>query len=161
MMSEKTERLPDADERSGRLIELLEEQRGCYQELKGLAERQRRLITDQDPEALLKLLAERQGLVDRLSELNKALQPFRQEWANTYTQMKSERRQHVQQVLDDINMLLGSILVTDAEDSRLLAASKEGVRRQITETVTGRMANSAYATQAYQATGTATQGREA
>lgn len=144
-----------------RLVELLEEQRGCYEDLKRLAERQRRLITDEDPESLLKILGERQRLVDRLGELNKALQPYRQEWAGTYSQMQSDRRQHVQRLLDDINTLLGSILVTDAEDSRLLAASKEGTRNQIKEAASAKQANTAYASQAYQAAGVAVTDREA
>jgi hypothetical protein len=160
-MNESMDRLPDVGERSGRLVELLEEQRECYRLVKHLAERQRRLITDQDPEALLDVLGERQRLVDRLRELNKALQPFRQEWANTYTQMRSDRRQHVQEVLDDINTLLGSIMVTDAEDSRLLAASREGIRGQIKSTVSGRVANSAYASHAYQSIASATTDHEA
>lgn len=151
----------DVNERSGRLVELLEQQRGCYRDLKNLAEKQRRLITDEDPEALLKLLAERQRLVERLTELNRLLQPFRQEWANTYTQMKSDRRQYVQQVLDEINTLLGSIMVTDAEDSRLLSASKENVRSRMQETARGRTANTAYATHAYQATKVAATEHEA
>ncbi|MBN1345977.1 MAG: flagellar export chaperone FlgN [Phycisphaerae bacterium] len=151
----------DVNERTGRLVELLEQQRECYRGLKRLAEKQRRLIADEDPEALLKILAERQRLVDQLGELNKSLQPYRQEWANTYTQMKSERRQYVQQVLDEINTLLGSIMLTDAEDSRMLSASKANVRNRIQEATSGRMANSAYATQAYRASRTATADHEA
>ncbi len=152
-MSDTTKMDTDMHERSGKLIELLEQQRDCYRRLKDLAERQRRLITDQDPEALLKILGERQKLVDQLTELNQALAPFRQEWANTYTQMQSDRRQHVQEVLDDINMLLGAIMVTDAEDSRLLAAGKERIGSELREAAAGRRANTAYAAQAYQSSG--------
>jgi len=160
-MTQSADDGPDLDELSQRLLELLEEQRDCYRRLKGFADRQRRLITDQDPEPLLKLLADRQGLIDRLGELNKALHPFRQEWANTYTQMKSERRQHVQVVLDDINTLLGSILITDAEDSRLLAASREDTLRQMQGTAAGRLANSAYAAHAYRTSGSTAADHEA
>ncbi len=137
------------NERSDRLIDLLKQQRECYGELKRLAQNQRQLITDQNPEALLTILAERQRLVDRLASLNKALQPFRQEWSETYTLMNDDRRLTVRRMLDEINTLLGSILVTDAEDSRLLAAGKENIRTQLVTTTTGRMANSAYAAQAY------------
>lgn len=152
-MSDATKVDADMHERSGKLIQLLEQQRGCYRQLKDLAERQRRLITEENPEALLKILAERQKLVDQLTQLNTALAPFRQEWANTYTQMQSDRRQHVQEVLDEINMLLGAIMVTDAEDSRLLAAGKERIGSQMREAAAGRRANTAYAAQAYQTSG--------
>ncbi len=148
-MSENTTDTPSMGERTGRLVELLEEQRTCYRQLKALAEKQRKLISDEDPEALLKILGERQQLVDRLTELNRELQPFRQEWAGTYTQMKSDRRQYVQEVLDEINTLLGSIMLMDKEDSRLLSARKESIRQQVVQTASGRMANTAYAAHAY------------
>jgi hypothetical protein len=144
---------PDVSGGTEQLIGLLEQQRACYTELKKLAHRQRQLITDHDPEALLKILAERQRYVDQLADLNRALSPFRQEWNQTYSQMLGERRQYVQKVLDEINLLMGSILVSDAEDSRLLAANKETVRGQMTSTAVGRMANTAYAAGAYQAAG--------
>lgn len=139
------------EERTDQLIALLEEQRGCYRQLKQLSEGQRRLITDQNPEALLKVLADRQRLVDRLGELNVSLAPFRREWASTYTQMQPDRRHRVQRVLDDINTLLGSILVTDAEDSRMLTSRREGIREEMKQAATGRMANSAYVSRAYRA----------
>lgn len=151
-MCDTTCEISAVNECGGRLIELLEGQRDCYRRLKELAERQRRLITDQVPEALLKVLAERQRLVDQLSGLSTALEPFRQEWANTYGRMKADQRRQVQALLDEINTLLGAIMLTDAEDSRLLAASKEGVREQIQSAASGRMANTAYAAHAYQST---------
>ena len=64
-------------------------------------------------------------------------------------------------MLDDINTLLGSILITDAEDSRLLAASKEDAFRQMQGTASGRQANSAYAAHAYQASGSTAADHEA
>ncbi len=149
-MSQVTSETPNVEERGAKLVELLQQQRDCYRNLKELSDRQRRLITDEDPEALLKLLAERQRLVDQLTQLNKALQPFRQEWASTYTQMTADRRGHVQEVLDDINTLLGSILLIDAEDSRLLSARKETVRSELQRTAAGRTVNAAYAAQAGQ-----------
>jgi hypothetical protein len=152
-MARDDESVLDAAERTDRLVNLLEQQRDCYAELKRLAQRQRRLISDQDPESLLKVLAERQRLVDRLAELNRSLQPFRQEWASAYSQMMGERRQYVRRVLDDINMLLGSILITDAEDGRLLSLSKEGVRSGMATAAIGRFANSAYAAQALRTAG--------
>ena len=105
-MTATAESIPNIEERTDQLIAFLAEQRDCYRQLKQLSEGQRRLITDQDPEALLKVLAERQRLVDRLAELNTSLAPFRREWASTYTQMKPEHRQRVQQVLDDISKSL-------------------------------------------------------
>ena len=139
------------EERTDQLLALLEEQRDCYRQLKQLSENQRRLITDRNPEALLKVLADRQRLVDRLVALNASLAPFRREWADTHMQMPPERRQRVQRTLDDINTLLGSILVTDAEDSRMLTARRESIRQEMKEAAAGRMANSAYATSSYQA----------
>ena len=63
-------------------------------------------------------------------------------------------RQRVQEILDDINTLLGAIMLSDAEDSRLLSARKERIGAQIAETAAGRLANAAYAAQAYGASHT-------
>jgi hypothetical protein len=156
-MSEVT----NVGEQGEQLVGLLEEQRNCYEQLKRLAERQRRLIADQDAESLLKILAERQRLVDRLGELNKALQPYRQEWADTYAQLAPQRREHVRQLLDEINVLLGSILIADAEDSRLLAAKKSNVADRLKQTASAKTANAAYASRAYQTAGAGVTDREA
>src|SRR5262249_16506136 len=63
------------------LIRLLERQRDVFQHLRSLADRQRALVEQDDPQPLLVLLSERQRLVEDLNRCNSLLAPYRRNWA--------------------------------------------------------------------------------
>ena len=131
-----------------RLLTLLGEQRGLYQRLRELSERQRTLITGDRPEMLLNILRERQSLVGGLARLNEQLAPFRRNWDGVYAALPEPLREQANQLLQEINGLLRVILRTDQEDTSILAARKHAVGEQIGQMSGGRSANTAYAQQA-------------
>ena len=54
-----------------KLIQLLSQQRLLYRQLKDLANKQSSLVDGRDPEMLLRVLASRQRLIDKLSVIDK------------------------------------------------------------------------------------------
>ena len=128
-----------------RLIELLTQQRDLYGRLRELAEQQRALISSDRPERLLDVLRERQTLVGRLAQINMQLAPFRRNWAGTYGQLPDDVRQRAAALLEEINVMLQTILKGDREDGVLLAARKQAVATELNAVTGGRAANAAYA----------------
>jgi len=129
----------------GLLIRLLTEQRDLYLKLRALSERQRTMITDDQPEQLLNILSERHGIVIRLTRTNKELSPYRARWDHVCAQLAPNIRSGASGLLDEINRLLEFILRTDQEDSALLSARKQNVAERLGGVADGRAANNAYA----------------
>lgn len=130
-----------------RLLALLEEQRGLYDRLRLLSERQRNLISGDRPEMLLDILRDRQLLVNALARVNESLSPYRRSWESIYAGLSAEVRERVTTLLEEINSALRLILQSDQEDGALLAARKQSVSREIEEIGGARTANAAYARQ--------------
>lgn len=128
------------------LIGLLEEQRGLYGRLRLLAERQRGLVVQDDPQPLLALLTERQRLVDGLVGLNGRLAPYRSEWTTVYGGLDEPKRRQVAELLEEANAALGSILQSDSHDTAALTARRQGMVQQLATVDAGARAGAAYAT---------------
>ena len=127
------------------LIGLLEEQRGLYGRLRLLAERQRGLVVQDDPQPLLALLTERQRLVDGLVGVNARLAPYRSEWTTVYGGLDEPRRRQVAELLEEANAALGSILQSDKHDTAALTARRQGMVQQLATVDAGARAGAAYA----------------
>jgi hypothetical protein len=135
------------------LIILLKEQRDLYLRLRDLSERQRKLISGDQPELLLNILHERQTLVTGLAKVNERLSPYRRNWQSIYETLPEATRRTASSLLDEINGMLQVILKTDQEDQALLSARKQAVARSLTDVSDGRAANAAYAQKANSAGG--------
>lgn len=137
------------------IVALLTGQRDMYAELLALGRSQRALITGNEPERLLALLAQRQQLIDRLEMLAARLKPYQQDWSGWRSAMSDERGEQVDRLVTEVNALLGQILAMDTEDSQLLAARKSATGDEMQTLKLGRRAGAAYAVAAYsQASGT-------
>jgi hypothetical protein len=110
-----------------------------------MAQRQRRLIADDDPSALLSLLSQRQKLTQSLVELSGRLAPYRQDWPATCRALDEGERREVQGMLDEVSDLLGRIIAADEEDARLLTARKAKVAAELKTHQGDRRAVAAYA----------------
>src|SRR5438552_1966886 len=110
--------------RETELIKLLGEQRNQYRRLRGLTQRQRTLVLDDNSPALLSLLNDRQRVVDELTSLNARLAPYRREWTQVYDALDPETRQRVKELLEESNALLASVMTADRQDTETLGARR-------------------------------------
>lgn len=138
------------DRYATQLLDLLTEQRSQHRRLQLLTERQRILVADDDPQNLLALLAERQGVVDGLGALNQRLAPYRETWTRTYHELDPATRRQVKELLEESNELLAAVLNSDRADTETLGARREVAASTLSSSrLTGR------ATAAYTAAGAA------
>ncbi len=128
-----------------RLLEVLERQRGLYRRLRVLTERQQGLVTQDDPQPLLALLADRQKLVDELVTVNKELTAYREEWTEIYGVLDDCSRRRVTEMLEEANATLGTILHRDSRDSAMLSARRQDLAERISAVDAASRAGAAYA----------------
>lgn len=134
-----------------RVLALLRQQRDRYQDLKGLASRQRILVTSGEPERLLGVLTERRKHVDRLGELDNEVRRLSRRWPDLYRAMDPGQRRDADGLIEEVRRTLQEILASDEEDARLLSARMAGVRQQSDGLAESRRAYAAYGTAALQA----------
>lgn len=134
-----------ADPTAGELIDLLGQQHLLYRQLKDLASRQRQLVDGRQPEMLLKVLAGRQRLIDRLVLLDRQLRPLRQQWDQMMEQLPTEQRDRAGELLGEIKGMLADILDSDRQDSDRLSDQRGTVQKELGGAARGRQANRAYA----------------
>jgi Mg2+ and Co2+ transporter CorA len=109
------------------LLGLLTEQRDLYRELKSLSGQQAQAIRTGCTEDLLALLSKRQAVIDRLSRSNTQVAPYRERWTSICDIVDPLQRQHVRQVLDEIEQMLNDVVEQDERDR----AELKGVQAQI------------------------------
>lgn len=126
------------------ILALLRAQAAGYEQLETLAGRQRALITGDNPEPLLALLAERQKLTAHLQVLAERLQPVRQAWAQYRQRLSTAQAEEAECLLRWMGERLDRVLAGDEEDARLLAARKAAAAGGLRQTQTVRAALNAY-----------------
>jgi hypothetical protein len=126
------------------LESLLNRQLDLYRKLRGLADRQRQLVTQDDPQPLLALLGERQELVDELAGLSEVLLPAQRAWRRCADQVEPAVRTRIEQLLQRISGTLQSVLDSDAEDTRRLASRRQRAHQEVEQIHEGQRALTAY-----------------
>ena len=135
----------EATDVGGKLIHLLTQQRLLYRQLKELAQKQSSLVDGNDPETLLRVLAARQRLINKLSSIDRELQPIRSDWQRIAGALPGEQREQAQELVAQVQEILGEILASDAKDSEALQGHQAKVRREIQGATKGKQMNRAYA----------------
>lgn len=107
------------------LVELLETQRTHFARLRILADRQKALAVQDDPQPFLTVLAERQRLIDGLIAVNKRLAPYRSRWTSIYLGLDASSRRRVAGLLEESNTTLSNILSGDGRDTATLRVGRQ------------------------------------
>lgn len=131
----------DAD----KVIDILQRHLSIHQRLRELSRQQRDLITADDPQPLLVLLADRQKLVDELTRLNGVLLPLQSRWREYREQVSAEAGERIDALLRETTETLQLIIAADQQDAGLLAVRKAGVAGEMANLDQGRQAFDAYA----------------
>jgi len=134
----------DAFENVGEMVALLKEQRTLFCRLRALTQRQRSLITQDDSDALLGVLSQRQQLVDGLIGISDRLAPYRSDWSTLYAELEEPVRQEVAGLLEETNAALHGILQSDRQDTAMLTARKQQIADSAATLDHGSRAGAAY-----------------
>ena len=127
-----------------KLIELLTQQSVLYRQLRELSQKQTGLVDGRDPEMLLKILAARQRLIDKLKAITDELNPIRSDWQRVSAGLAPAQKQQVSTLVSEVQNTLQDILARDEKDSQKLSASKQQVFKKIQGVSTGKLLNRKY-----------------
>ena len=129
------------------LMQSLRRQVELYLQLGSLARKQRSLITGDDTELLLKLLAQRQKLTAELTELGQSMAPLRQRWPQVRASLAEADRSEAERMINQVSQCLTQLLADDEQDMRMLAVRKQKVGTSLEQVRSAKQAVAAYAHQ--------------
>lgn len=135
---------PSPADETQQVLELLERQRDLYRELKSHSDQQDELIATGATERLLSLLAERQKLVDGLGQVSAALSPYRSRIAAIADQAAGDIGSQMRAMVEEVRVLLESIIERDEKGKADLAAARDQVGGQIRQAAGAVAATGAY-----------------
>jgi hypothetical protein len=127
-----------------RLIELLTQQSILYRQLRELSQKQTGLADGSDPETLLKILAARQRLIDKLKVITGELTPIRSDWQRVSAGLEPAQKREVGKLVSEVQNTLQDILARDEKDSQKLSDSKQQVFNEIQGVSAGKLLNRKY-----------------
>jgi hypothetical protein len=123
---------------------LLVRQEELFGRLDALSRKQSDLIQADETDRLLRLLTERQTVIDQIAETNAVLEPFRARWDAFLDELPEVHRQRVRTRLDAVAQLAGMIAQRDEHDRRELQARRDAMAQELTKVASGRGAVAAY-----------------
>lgn len=123
---------------------LLEQQRDLYRELKSHSEQQDALIASGATDQLLSLLAQRQRLIDGLGQVSSSLAPYRSRIAAIADQASGDIGEQMRGMVEEVRVLLESIIATDEKGKADLEAARDKVGGQIRQAAGAVAAAGAY-----------------
>lgn len=128
-------------------LEVLAEQVRLYTALDALGARQGALAREGDVDGLLELLAERQGLIDRLVRTGMELDRGLSGWRDMVARLPDPVRASARDMVEALGDLVERVEQRDHELMGLLEARRASVARELEGVSRGRSAASAYATE--------------
>ena len=134
----------EAKDIGSKLIQLLTQQKFLYRQLKELTQKQTSLVDGNEPDMLLKILAGRQRLIDRLSLIDRELRPIRADWQKVSASLPAAQREEAKGLIDSVQAILGEIIARDTADTQTLHTQQKKVAAEIQGAVTGKRVNQAY-----------------
>lgn len=126
------------------LLGLLDRQRQLYRRLQELAQQQAELVTAGNPDGLLQVLAQRQGLLEEVKKTNDSLAPFRQRWDDVTRLLDDQQRAEASAAINEINERLQLIMQRDQTDSETLQLRCRKIGQEMQAARVGRSAMRAY-----------------
>jgi hypothetical protein len=131
------------------VIQALEGQVNCYRRLVKLAELQHGHVQQNQTEALLDVLKNRQTLLDEIMRHEQVVGPVKRGWNEFVAGIESDQRDVAQGLLNETRDLLQQIVDADQNDALVLQQRKLNLGKQINQASAARQVNRTYATAAY------------
>lgn len=126
------------------LKRVLGEQRELCRSLEAMCERQAMLVRQGDSDGLMRLLSQRQALVDRIGELSDQVVPFRESWEARMAGVSASERRELEAAVGEITSLIERIGKHDDADRAALESQRETLSKELTTVNRGQGALGAY-----------------
>lgn len=109
----------------GRLRELLEQQESLFLRLDALSRQQSSLVRDEQTDDLLRVLGERQTVVETLEAVARGLEPFRDRWEAVLAGARPDQRDRLARQVEQLAELASAIAARDDADRRLIEERRD------------------------------------
>ncbi len=126
-------------------MRLLDDQCAACAALESLSGQQTRAIGGADTDLLLRIIGQRQPLVDRIGEINRRLEPFRSGKDALLSRLLPAQRDGVVQRVSKIAALVESVRARDDQDRITVERLRGAVADELAGLARGRGAAAAYA----------------
>lgn len=127
-----------------RLARVLDEQCRLYEQLDELSQHQSVCVESGETELLLDVLAQRQGVVEQVTEVNGLLEPFVSRWETLSEALDDAQRDALRSKLARLDDLVDRITKRDESDRIKLEQQKGQVAQELGSAVRQRNAAAAY-----------------
>lgn len=127
-----------------RLLASLEQQWALVERLEQLARRQGELIEARKNDDLLKLLSERQQIIDRFLAMQASMSSVTENLDDQLEQIDPPQRGRIQQLIADIGSALDTVMKHDEHDRGTLQTSRNETKQEMTNLGTASRARQAY-----------------
>ncbi len=128
-----------------RVMPALERQAALYDELAAFGPKQDKLIAQGEGDELLRLMAERQDVVDQLVEVHQGLEDVREDWQGFIGGLAEGDRAELGKRLDTVKALAGRVHEQDSRTRASLDGAKDRVQSDLSGLGRGKGAVRAYA----------------
>ncbi len=130
----------DTDE----LLELLEREGAAYQLLLTLSQRQTSVFEQYGAKGLMDLIAQKQDVIGRISELDRSLQQYIAHWDEVGRALPAPMRVAVSAAADEIAGLIRRIIQSEKKAEQLVVAARDRLSGQARSVSGGLKAERAY-----------------
>lgn len=135
----------DSPQRCGaEMLRLLTDQRDIFARLREYAVKQLEIIATGDADALLKLLAEKQRLIERNETLKKEIAPFQTQWEGVRERVGLEVRRAVEAMFADLRGHVAAVVELENQASTQAQGARSRTGDQVQKMQTGKAMLKAY-----------------
>lgn len=127
-----------------RLFELLDRQQAVCLRLSDRCRKQACILTADRVGDLLAVLSERQELIDELSELGLAMEPYRETWPELLPYLNDDEQNQVRQLVESVQQMVNEVMTRDTQHQRTLRREQSRIRKEMDSVNVGRQSNRAY-----------------
>lgn len=127
-----------------RVMPALERQAALYDQLAGFGPRQDELIASGEGDGLLRLMAERQDVVDKLVEVHQGLEDVRGHWGAFVEALPAQDRSELGQRLDALKALAARVHEQDSRTRQHLDGVRDRMQTSMKDLGRGKGALRAY-----------------
>lgn len=115
----------------GRVAELLDRQETLFLRLDALSRLQSRHVRDEETDELLRVLAERQSVVDSLDETSRELEPYRVRWERVLDAARPDQRGRLARQVERLAELAAEIAARDDADRRAIERRRDSLAEDL------------------------------
>ncbi|MEL6796387.1 MAG: hypothetical protein AAFO89_06130, partial [Planctomycetota bacterium] len=89
------------------------------------------IVETDDTDALLRVLAERQSVINRIANLARALEPFRSDWDANVNRLPDTERVRIRARLDELAIVMEQIARRDEHDRDVIEQRRSAIGQQL------------------------------